>query len=236
MTLYSGEEMEERRWRVHFAPHPGMPAVWDVDGDGREEILLQEHFTLRILNGHDGRDALPVTFRGGYHTPMILRPPGHAEPLLLMAGGAITTALQSFDGTTLWCKSQKRRFALLGRRPGVGDLDGDGRWELCMCDSDCQVEILDLLTGETRCEWNLGAMPGDMAVADLDGDGREEVLFGTRDGRLMLVGMSGDQPFTKWEMKFDWPVANPIICDIVGDGSAQILVGTTDGMLHMVTR
>jgi FG-GAP-like repeat len=69
------------------------------------------------------------------------------------------------------------------------------------------------------------------AAADLDGDRKPEFVFGTNNGKLVIV--NGEDGSLAKELTFAHPVGEPIIADVNADGLAEVLVAS-DSKLYCV--
>ncbi|XP_061441182.1 Bardet-Biedl syndrome 7 protein isoform X2 [Rhineura floridana] len=102
----------------------------------------------------------------------------------------------------------------------------------------CQDRVLRVLQGSDLL-YEL-EVPGPPAVLALNngngGESGEEVLFGTSDGKIGLVEVSGVSPVEKWKIENE-KKRGGILCmasfDILGDGVKELLIGRDDGMLEI---
>lgn len=166
----------EVEWQWSENPiHPGYddimatPAIGnlnDDNGDGR-------------IDDDDIPDVVFTAFEGGRYTS-----PG---ALVAISG----------DGSgTLWSVTSVGGVQPYGTGGvAIGDLDGDGRPEVCAAALEQAVLCVD---GTGAFVWAAGSEPytyGTPALADMDGDGRSELVFGRQifdhAGTLVGLGTSG---------------------------------------------
>jgi uncharacterized protein (DUF2141 family) len=186
----------------HYAP-----ALADLDGDGKPDLILgtwqnavqfyrgdgtagQPHFTLVD-------SALVTLTRGSHATPFLADLDGDGDLDMVVGEGSGSINYYRNDGTR-----SAPRFTLvsdewLGLRPGrrsvprLVDLDGDGKLDLVVGTENGRPMILRN-TG-TRTEPAFAADPVELdwppltapAFADLDGDGRLDLLLGNAGGGLL---------------------------------------------------
>ncbi|CAI5784418.1 Bardet-Biedl syndrome 7 protein isoform X1 [Podarcis lilfordi] len=102
----------------------------------------------------------------------------------------------------------------------------------------CQDRVIRVLQGsDLLYEMEV---PGPPTVLTLNngngGDSGEEVLFGTSDGKIGLVEISGVSPVEKWKIENE-KKRGGILCmdsfDILGDGVKELIIGRDDGMLEI---
>ncbi|KAJ7326996.1 hypothetical protein JRQ81_016755 [Phrynocephalus forsythii] len=102
----------------------------------------------------------------------------------------------------------------------------------------CQDRVLRVLQGsDLLYEMEVPGPPAVLALNNGNGgDSGEEVLFGTSDGKIGLVQITGISPVGKWKIGNE-KKRGGILCmdsfDILGDGVKQLLIGRDDGMLEI---
>ncbi|XP_003221848.2 Bardet-Biedl syndrome 7 protein [Anolis carolinensis] len=102
----------------------------------------------------------------------------------------------------------------------------------------CQDRVLRVLQGsDLLYEMEVPGPPSVLALKNGDGgDSGEEVLFGTSDGNIGLVEITGVSPVDKWKIGNE-KKRGGILCmdsfDILGDGVKELLIGRDDGMLEV---
>ena len=88
--VYSGKEEVGILWESDIAPYSGYAVIYDMDLDGIDDILLKEHFDLRVLSGVDGKDLIPIKSIGGYHTPILMDVNNDGDYEIISGGGYLT--------------------------------------------------------------------------------------------------------------------------------------------------
>ncbi|HPO07937.1 MAG TPA: VCBS repeat-containing protein, partial [bacterium] len=235
--------------RAGFGAYTGWPVVWDVNRDGIDDMIVRYFYMRHMIDGRNGLDVFPITWRQGYHCPTIVLPDGpDREPLMVWSGAAYTHRVERLDGSEVW-----NHWAQSMYRPGcVGDFNGDGRIEtVCqttgtLYDLGTQFDNLkfepldesysgylftwDVQTGQETGRFDLGETVLEGSVSgDVDGDGRDEILVGTVQGSLMILGIGENGLGIEWRRDFGASVGRPTIADIDLDGNPELLVGIETG-------
>ncbi|NXS45280.1 BBS7 protein, partial [Balaeniceps rex] len=102
----------------------------------------------------------------------------------------------------------------------------------------CQDRLLRVLQGsDLLYEVEVPGPPTVLALNNgKGGDSGEEIVYGTSDGKLGLIQITGSKPIPKWEIGNE-KKRGGILCidsfDILGDGVKELLVGRDDGMLEI---
>jgi hypothetical protein len=161
------------------------PAVADLDGDGRMEVIGAA-YTLFVLNGGDGSTKFTVKAAGSRVWPGVvvadLEGDGAPEIVIAQGGGYVSVFDQA--GNPVWSR-QPTPNELRGL--SVYDLDRDGKLEVIVTGAvygqvNTWVYSWD---GQLRTGWPqlsndsgyaYGVFNSNAAVADLDGDGQGEMV------------------------------------------------------------
>lgn len=247
LVCYNGQTGEEA-WaidRVRFGVNPedwrgllGWPIVWDLTGDGADDIAIQCNDYYAPIRGRDG--TLLATPRswgtcwgGGIHlvdvdgddVPEVL----HADPI-----GATAVVVARLDGTPLWVRNLT--LEALGGWVVPADTAGDGKRALGCVLHDGTLQCWDGLTGQTRWTVPLDgpARPATVLAADLDGDGCEEFLLLSGGGLLCCIKEVDGRGEVIWTLRdpAGWAAVQVLDCD--GDGLLELVVTALDGTLSVL--
>ena len=232
-----------------FACGTYIPAIWDFDGDGRDDIVTRDLFWRHMLDGATGRDLVPVTQWAGYHLPTIVWGSEFKDgAVVLWLGGNYSLVAETLAGEQVWWKPFMSRW-----HPGaVADVDGDSHLEIGaptwgqvyhwpapfdpLPGLGRAFACLAAATGEVKWTYDPGVAMSGVVTADMDGDGLSEFLFGTADGRLIaLRGGADEKRRVVFSVQLPAALGTPIICDPTGQGRMYILVGCADGNLYALT-
>lgn len=230
--------------------------VYDVDGDGVQEICVAAHYRLMIFEGTTGRKETELR----YHT---CRPYGWFGLADVDADGQVELItigdFQSHldvlkfdpgkpenDRLSIWWRrdietdiSQRRKWPQVGPRPVV-DVNGDGRLEIILNlyndtgDEQWHTVIWDGSSGKVLHDFPSRFTRGN---ADVDGDGAAEIFMVESDGLFVpscglieLVALKGGQPRTVWTRKD----AGWVTADLLAFGPMWSTTAC-DGMKHVLT-
>jgi len=221
-------------WQREGGPHERRSScVWDVDGDGCDDLVHSHFFDVIALKGTTGETLWYINGSvPGYHLATIADLDGSGSPSLLLSGGYM--AIYRFDlrdRKEIWRTPPLNYNA--GSAAALGDVDGDGRLEFGTAFTD-RFDCYDAATGKAKWSLPLAGKGTDVAACDVNGDGRDEFLFGGADGSLYAVGAteSAAEGRVVWRVDLGAPVGPPSVADLDGDGLAEVLVITTDGWLY----
>ncbi|MGH7134922.1 MAG: FG-GAP repeat domain-containing protein, partial [Pirellulales bacterium] len=111
-------------WRAHCGN--GSMAIYDLDGDGIDDVILRDLYERRTLDGKTGHDLVPIVMHPGYHVPVLAQLEASGAPRgIWWLGGSWSLSADAPDGAQLW----NHWLAPTGVH-AVGDIDGDGQWEI----------------------------------------------------------------------------------------------------------
>jgi hypothetical protein len=193
------------------------PAVSDLNGDGRPEIVI-------------GAGSMN-------------RPNQHGGLVVLDANGTVLWKRTFFDIFSLWSAAWGTRpdgfTEAVIASPALGDVDGDGVRDIVVSAMDNRVWAFkadgSVIPGFPV--WVDDAMWSSPVLADADGDGRSEIIAGMaaspggsvdhRGGVVMLLDWQQGVVRQRWEARVQEAVSStPAIGDINGDGRPEVVFGT----------
>ncbi len=197
----------------------GIPVLGDVDGDGREEVVVATQLrspvpsSVLLFHDADTLDELvrlpvgpehPATLHH-YQVTALVKTAASGPPDLALArmDGSIVTMLNMPDGQVRW-RSQQLDGSPLRLTPVDADLDGLEELALlranrptALAQLEGVVALLDSSSGALIWDRALGgsgqAIIHQLIATDLDGDGRDE-LVAAFAGRLTALAASDGSP------------------------------------------
>lgn len=227
-------------------PYPRIAAAADLNGDGREEIVVDNHGRHTIYDPKgDGKtiavgwsSEIPGRGDGAKYAVPIVGPFGpKGATRIVMSGGL--DALESLDSSgarVAKCDfSSTYIFQWCGA--AVGRIRRTGEWDVGTVNNDGVFYCSDANTCRTRWTLALGAKADfalNVAAGDVDGDGRDNFVVGLPDGRLVALDEKNDKGSILWKVRFDAGVKEAIMADVDGDGNAEIIIELDDGRVKVL--
>jgi hypothetical protein len=228
------------------------PAVGDVNGDGRDDIVTFTHgdsstgpldVWVALSNGTSfGASSKWQDWwahRG--HIPMLGDLDGDGkDDIFAFAGGDVWAALStgsSFNGSIYL----RTGVTTASDVPRVGDVNGDGRDDVVFFTANATADVFVLLsTGAgwgTKTKWHDYFAPeGETPMlADVNGDGREDIITFTQgmNGNRVYVALSTGTSFgpgTLWHNSFAFASEMPGVGRFNGDALADIVTFTRNAL------
>jgi hypothetical protein len=198
-----GADHPRKVWRTEaedivFSP---LDVVWDLDGDGVQEICVALHYRVMIYEGTTGRKESEIRFHGsrsyGWFGLGDVDGDGRME-LVVLSDFQSHFDVLDYDPA----KPEAERLSVLWRRDVEPDIDRRAKWPqvgphpLADVSGDGKPEIvLNLFNDTGDGEWHAVVIEGAtgkvihdlprryvQGSADLDGDGAEEIFLAASDG------------------------------------------------------
>ncbi|GIX07325.1 MAG: hypothetical protein KatS3mg115_1728 [Candidatus Poribacteria bacterium] len=210
------------------------PAIGDANFDGRAEITVaawQGAVYSWTVDGNP-RPGFPVLPEGGVvdRSSPTLVPLDPGRLSLLFAGELAGAVAYEPQGEV------RNGFpkTLLSGTPApltIGDLDGDGEWEILAVDEDGLLYAWrEDGTPVPGYPLRLGtAARAPLLTADLDNDGADEVVFIANEPQnsgalvLLLEGDGSARDYIQLDVNVD---AAPVLADLEGDGNVELVLAT----------
>jgi outer membrane protein assembly factor BamB len=200
--IIAGQELASRRQLPAWAAY-GEPMVYDFNGDGRPEVLLDSPYVLALLDASGkplwhglGRMDYPVRPDEGNagqttackHALVDIDGDGKFE--IASAGyGDGVRVIDARTGKVLWSLSAP---APTGARVAAANIDGRAGDEILYPAGTTLVAITgDRTSGRVLWTWNGPAALSLPAVADVDGDGQAEILVQDATGTVHCLDGRG---------------------------------------------
>jgi hypothetical protein len=224
--------------------------IADLDGDGRDELVVVSHEQIWAFDTANGRQTLYAAYGSSIRTYMatvaaVKLRPENAAPALVMINPSLP-GLKAIgqDGKTfareLWKvviggvedQYQKRVVVAPAGTSLVYDPDNDGRYMILAAihnehgDGTTHLVVFDARTGERLAELPEAQV---LAADDLDGDGRQELLL-LRGAELHICRWKDGDLKSVWQQANVLPLLHPLAPG--GDlhltsGSSPIAKGNT---------
>lgn len=221
------------------AGHQGCQTVWDIDGDGANEVLFG---TRR----GDSRRMWCVSQDGKFEWvyPPIAEEPlpgdpwgisivdvnrdGKYEACISGRGGKLHVVKGDGKALWVWTNPNGPDAAMYGA-PQAFDVDGDGFVEFFMADTVGYVHRVD---HEGKLVWTSfkcgQANEGQAMIADIDRDGEYDVLWASNDMNLYCI--SANTGLEKWRFNavgstFTSPLP-VLVVDVNKDGEYEAIIWT----------
>lgn len=240
------------RWSANFVATPA--ALVDIDGDGLDEIFVEEEDWKLHAYRADGSVLPgwpPEGFFGGQerHTPAFGDLDGEGDLEIVVASGWISDRgvwlfAYHHDGRLVAGFPRTFMNGRVDTFPAIGDVDGDGALEIVVV-----AERIYVLSADGTTERSMaytGSVPygSAPALADLDGDSIPEIVVQT--DVALNVWYGDGRVFPGWPVVWGndyWlGESSPVVGDVDGDRLPDIVVTTqvagsaTTGLVRVYNR
>ncbi len=214
----------------------GVPAAYDFDGDGAEEVVMDLLSYMAFVRGNDGSFAyiLPSSnirttdsmYAGKLYnsfSPVFKSTTDKTAHWLVTAGIGSVGLMKPDPSEGIW----KHELVYdMPRRMGMIDVDNDGVLEVGYAPANSnQFLCRDVWTGEVEWEVTLPhPINSPVITADVDGDGKGEFLV----NRFCIGTNAQGQGEVRFELP--QPLGYGLVADFDGDGIGEVVCAHPGGV------
>jgi hypothetical protein len=237
----------ELLWQdLEVGPMPRIAAISDIDSDGYEEIVVDNHGMQYIydLSGdrrmiaHAWGDTIPNRGDGCAHAQPVIGnygPDGSMRIIMTPGFSAIETL--NAEGERIAVQPMEHYNKFSSRAAGIGRIKAPNSWAIGVVSAQGIFYCIDTETCQNR--WTLDlesprSIPIAVCVADIDGDGQDEFIVSLPDGRLLALTERNGNGIILWSIQFVAAVIDSIIADVDSDGLPEIIIETDDGYVRIL--
>ncbi len=221
----------------YYAPTVNLCAVWDVNGDGKDDLVFTCPDYYCVASGPTGEplvgpDFPPKIFNQpsqGLYTATVILPNDKVEATVCLVDGHYFQAAMTAHAAPKWY-----------RLPVVGQMHAgaegflqteNGTWLMGFGRQNGMFACVDVESGKLMWEFPIGGTASGVSACDVNGDGKLEFVFGTSHGDLYAVADAGDKARVVWKTKLAAGVGTPVLADVDNDGFSEIIATLGDGTL-----
>ena len=214
---------------VHTAP-----IVYDIDGDGENEVVAGTDDYSVYAVGSDG--TLEWTYVTGgsiKSSPAVADLEGDGDVEIVVAADNSAVYILNGDG------SLQAEYTVSGliSTTVLKDLDSDGDLEIIFVNSPGSLFVINH-DGTEFESFPVAVGDGPLlrapSAGDLDGDGNAEIVLGTLRSNVWAYSADGE-PLDGFPYVADDKVyAETALADLDGNGTSEIIIGTESGKLEVI--
>jgi gliding motility-associated-like protein len=234
------------------ASAPQNIVVGDINLDGKNDLILgnmngnsisvlRNTSTIGVLTG--STFATKVDFATSTSTRLIsvgdMDGDGRLDIIAPCYSGGVVSVLRN---TTAYASSTinfatKTDFNIAGQgfNSAVGDLDGDGKLDMVICNYNTgnisvfrNTSSVGNISFSSRADYTTGSTPVSVDIADYDGDGKPEVIVANAGaGTLSIFRNISTSGTITLLTKYDISIANPTcvkLWDLDGDNKRDVVI------------
>lgn len=219
----------------------GSPALADVNGDGKLEVVIGTSmgflYVLDPVTG-DALEGWPIQMGDiqGHVAVADIDQDGTVEIVAADTRGSI--AAFRGDGSEVWEKHIGSAFVAGAM---FGDVDGDGELDMAFATMDGRVYLADAATGSVKDGWpfrTFGAITAPVLIAKVDGEPRHggqrgmQLVVTSHDGYLYVI--DGESRCSSAVNLGEGSDAMVLFDDLESNGEMDLLVATTGGSVYSI--
>ena len=164
-----------------------MMRISDIDGDGKQEVVISKGDTLSILNGETGSQILVKIMESKIKRVDTVDIDSDGVDEIIVSMGDTTTIMKNFE--QIW----EKHFIDPKAIKGVMACRFYQKNKLDICAySQNAIYVFDSLTGELRDIQNFYKISGEPLIADVDQDGLDEIIVWVKDKKKLHILGSED--------------------------------------------
>ncbi|MFI2709089.1 FG-GAP-like repeat-containing protein [Micromonospora sp. NPDC018662] len=230
-------------WKSNFSYDGEIPAVGDVNGDGKTDAITFTQGTSKAVyvapstgSGFGAAVLWKSNFSYDGEVPAVgdVNGDGRDDAVTFTQGTTRTVQVALSTGTAFGAAAPwKTNFSYPGEKPALGDVNGDGMADAITFTQGASKAVhVALSTGSgfgAAVLWKSNfSYDGEVpAVGDVNGDGRDDaVTFTQGTTRTVQVALSTGTAFgvtAPWKTNFSYPGEIPGVADFNGDGRDDVV-------------